>query len=459
MKRKITQQLIDWKNRPDHKPLILQGARQVGKTYILEEFGRQHYKNYIKVSLDLVPDVRNFLKDNINPLEIIAYLETLYNVRIVPHETLVILDEIQDCKRALLALKYFQEDYPQYDVVAAGSLLGVAVNQGNKPDEEAQKANLQQEDEEFSYPVGKVDELRLYPMDFEEFLWAMNMEVLAQDIRTHFNTNEAMPASVHQMALDLYQRYLIIGGMPESVSKYVETHSYLECRTVQQSILLGYNADMAKYAKPATTVKIRACFNSIPAQLAKENRKFQYKLAQKGGTAKIFGEAIEWLILAGIVHKCKLISHGFIPISAQEDDSGFKIYMSDIGLLNTKAQMPAQMLLNSIETENTFLGSVAENYVGQALAANGITLRYWKNDNTQEVEFIIQDGMNVIPVEVKKGKKVDAISMNNFKKTYNCSFAYRISGKNFGFANEIKSVPLYAAFCIEAIIFEPSPKA
>lgn len=447
MKRKITQQLIDWKNRSDHKPLILQGARQVGKTYILEEFGRQHYKNYIKVSLDLVTDVRNFLKDNINPLEIIAYLETLYNVRIVPHDTLVILDEIQDCKRALLALKYFQEDYPQYDVVAAGSLLGVAVNQGNKPDQEETQ---EKQEEEFSYPVGKVDELRLYPMDFEEFLWAMNMDVLAEDIRTHFNSNEAMPASVHHLALDYYQRYLIIGGMPESVGKYVETHSYLECRTVQQSILLGYNADMAKYAKPGTTVKIRACFNSIPAQLAKENRKFQYKLAQKGGTAKIFGEAIEWLILAGIVHKCKLISHGFIPISTQEDDSDFKIYMSDIGLLNTKAQMPAQMLLNSIETDNTFLGSVAENYVAQALSANGITLRYWKNDNTQEVEYILQDGMSVIPLEVKKGRKVDAISMNNFKKTYKCPFAYRISGKNFGMANDIKSVPLYAVFCIEA---------
>ena len=447
MKRKITQQLIDWKNRSDHKPLILQGARQVGKTYILEEFGRQHYNNYIKVSLDLVTDVRNFLKDNINPLEIIAYLETLYNVRIVPHDTLVILDEIQDCKRALLALKYFQEDYPQYDIVAAGSLLGVAVNQGNKPDQEETQ---EKQEEEFSYPVGKVDELRLYPMDFEEFLWAMNMDILAEDIRTHFNSNEAMPASVHQLALDYYQQYLIIGGMPESVGKYVETHSYLECRTVQQSILNGYNADMAKYAKPGTTVKIRACFNSIPAQLAKENRKFQYKLAQKGGTAKIFGEAIEWLILAGIVHKCKLISHGFIPISTQEDDSDFKIYMSDIGLLNTKAQMPAQMLLNSIETDNTFLGSVAENYVAQALSANGITLRYWKNDNTQEVEYILQDGMSVIPLEVKKGRKVDAISMNNFKKTYKCPFAYRISGKNFGMANDIKSVPLYAVFCIEA---------
>lgn len=446
MKRKITQRLIDWKNRPGHKPLILQGARQVGKTYILEEFGKEHYKNYVKVSLDLVPDVGNFLKSNINPMEIIAFLEALYNVRILPHETLVILDEIQDCKRALLALKYFQEDYPQYDIVAAGSLLGVAINQGNKPEEE----DNNEEKEEFSYPVGKVDELSLSPMDFEEFLWATGNDILAQEIRAHFLSNEAMPASVHSLALDLYQKYLVVGGMPESVQKWVDTNSYLECRTVQQSILVGYNGDMAKYAKPATTVKIRACFNSIPAQLAKENRKFQYKLAMKGGTAKIFGEAIEWLILAGTVHKCKLISHGFIPISAQEDDSDFKIYMSDIGLLNTKAQMPVPMLMNSIETDNTFLGSVAENYVGQALRANGITLRYWKNDNTQEVEYILQDGMSVIPVEVKKGRKVDAISLNNFKKTYNCPFAYRISGKNFGFANEIKSVPLYAVFCIEA---------
>ena len=452
MKRKITQQLLDWKNKTNHKPLILKGARQVGKTYILEEFGREHYKNYVKVSLDLVPEVRDFLKDNINPLEIIAYLESLYNVRIVPGETLVILDEIQDCKRALLALKYFQEDYPQYDIAAAGSLLGVAVNKGEKKkedDDNARKDNNQPE-EEFSYPVGKVDELTLHPMDFEEFLWAMGSDILAGEIREHFVSNEAMPSAVHLLALEFYQKYLIIGGMPESVQKYVDTHSYLECRSVQQSILNGYNEDMGKYAKPATTVKIRACFNSIPAQLAKENRKFQYKLAMKGGTAKIFGEAIEWLILAGTVYKCKLISHGYIPISAQEDDSDFKIYMSDVGLLNAKAQMPAAMLLQSIDTDNTFLGSVAESYVCQALVANGITPRYWKNDNTQEVEFILQDGINVVPVEVKKGKKVNAISMNNFKKTYKCPFAYRISGKNFGFGNEIKSVPLYAVFCIEA---------
>lgn len=448
MKRKITEELLAWKNKIDHKPLVLNGARQVGKSYILEEFGKQYYKNYIRISLDLVPNIREFLSKTIEPLEIIAYLESMYNTRILPHETLVILDEIQDCKRALLALKYFKEDHPEYDIAAAGSLLGIAVNKGERNGENGSR-NDQENDEPFSYPVGKVDEFTLYPMDFEEFLWAMDHHILAETIKKHYETDSPMPDSVHAMALDLYQKYLIVGGMPESISKYVETHSYLESRMIQQSILLGYNTDMGKYAKPATTVKIRACFNSIPSQLAKENRKFQYKLAQKGGTAAVFGEAIEWLLQSGAILRCKLISHGFVPISAQEDDSDFKIYLLDVGLLNAKAEIPAQLLLSSIESDNTFLGSVAENYVGQALTANGIALRYWKNGNTGEVDFIIQNGLEVIPVEVKKGKKVKAISMNDFKKKYDCSVGYRISSKNFGFANGIKSIPLYAAFCIK----------
>ena len=277
MKRKITEQLVAWKNRPGHKPLILQGARQVGKSYILEKFGEEHYKNYVRVSLDLVPDVRNFLKENINPLEVIAYLESLYNVRITPHDTLIILDEIQDCKRALLALKYFQEEYPQYDIVAAGSLLGVAVNKGEKEQEEYESTSIVKNEAEndSSYPVGKVDELKLYPMDFEEFLWATNNDVLAEEIREHYKTNEGLAESVHKMALALYQKYLVVGGMPESVKIFVETHSFIECRSVQQTILNGYDSDIGKYAKPATTVKIKACWNSIPAQLAKENKKFQ----------------------------------------------------------------------------------------------------------------------------------------------------------------------------------------
>lgn len=450
MDRKITKDLVAWKNRSGHKPLILQGARQVGKSYIIEEFAKEHYNNYVRVSLDLVPEVRNFLKDNINPLEVVAYLESLYNERITPGDTLIILDEIQDCKRALLSLKYFQEEYPQYDIIAAGSLLGVAVNKGERKDEDERNSIIESEaEEEFSYPVGKVDELYLYPMDFEEFLWATNNHILAEEIRSHYTTNEKMPESIHKMALELYQKYLVIGGMPESVKKYIETNSYIECRGVQQTILNGYYSDMGKYANPSTAVKIKACWNSIPAQLAKENKKFQYKLAQKGGTAKIFGEAINWLILSGTVLRCKFVSHGFIPLAAYEDDSDFKIYMSDIGLLGAKAQMPVTMLLNAVETDNTFLGAIAENYVAQALQANGHDLRYWKNDNTAELEFVIQDGMSAIPVEVKKGTKVKAISMNTFVKEYGSTIAYRISGKNFGMANGIKSIPLYAVFCIK----------
>lgn len=450
MDRKITDHLIEWKNRPDHKPLILQGARQVGKSHILEEFGRNHYRNYVRVSLDLVPEVRNFLKDNINPLEVIAYLESLYNERITPHDTLIILDEIQDCKRALLALKYFQEEHPQYDIVAAGSLLGVAVNKAERQDEVEENNAIVESaaEEEFSYPVGKVDELYLYPMDFEEFLWATNNHVLANEIRSHYSINEKMPESLHRMALDLYQKYLVVGGMPEVVKNFVATNSYIECRTIQQSILNGYYSDMGKYAKPATTVKIKACWNSIPAQLAKENKKFQYKLAKKGGTAKIFGEAINWLILSGTVLKCKLVNHGFIPLAAYEDESDFKIYMSDVGLLGAKAQMPIPMLLNAAETDNTFLGAVAENYVAQAFKANGLDLRYWKNENTAELEFVVQGSMNAIPVEVKKGTKVKAISMNTFVKEYGSTIAYRISSKNYGLANGIKAIPLYAVFCI-----------
>ena len=437
MKRKITESLLKWKNTPGHKPLILQGARQVGKSYILEEFGRTCYRNLVKVSLDLVPDVRDFLSKNIDPMEVIAFLESMYNTRIVPGETLVFLDEIQDCRRALLSLKYFQEQHPEYDIVAAGSLLGVAIN------------NEDADDGRFSYPVGKVDELTLYPMDFEEFLWAMGKDILSESIREHFQKDEKMPESLHNQALDLYQKYLIVGGMPESVLKYQQTQSYLACREIQQSILIGYDKDMTKYASPATSVKIRACFNSIPAQLAKENRKFQYKLAKKGGTATIFGEAIQWLMQSGVASKCTLVSHGFLPLSAQVDDSDFKIYMSDVGLLGAKAQIPATMLLNCIETDNTFLGSVAENYVAQQLQALKHTLYYWKNDNTAELEFVLQHEDSVIPTEVKKGQRVKAQSMMMFREKYKTDVSYRISGKNFGFANGIKSIPLYAVFCIE----------
>jgi hypothetical protein len=237
--------------------------------------------------------------------------------------------------------------------------------------------------------------------------------------------------------------------MPAVVREFIETNSLITATEIQGRILNEYIADMAKYATAATSVKIRACYNSIPAQLAKENKKFQYKMVQKGGTATIFGEAIEWLNFAGVVLKCQKINHGFLPIAVYADLSDFKLYMGDTGMLTMKSGMPHQLIMSDIEEDNGFLGVLSENYVAQALIGNSFPLYYWRNENTAELDFVLQIGGKVIPVEVKKGSRTKSVSMNMFVNKYECPYAIRISKKNFGFENDIKSVPLYAVFCIE----------
>lgn len=432
MKRKILQQLINWKNNPKRMPLIVNGARQVGKTYILKEFGNRNYSQVVYINLETNLSVNSYFDTDINPLRIIQYLETVNNTRIIPGETLIILDEIQSCTRALTSLKSFCEEAPEFHIVAAGSLFGVALNR-----------------EKFSYPVGKVDELSMFPMDLEEFLWAMDREMLSYEIINHFTSNEAMPDILHFQALDLYKQYLIVGGMPAAVLEFIETKSLITATDIQNRILNEYIADMAKYASATTSVKIRACYNSIPTQLAKENKKFQYKMVQRGGTASIFGESIEWLNYAGVVLKCQKITHGFLPIAAYVDGSDFKLYMSDIGMLIIKSRMPNQIILSEIDEDNGFMGVISENYVAQALVSNNFQLYYWKNENTAELDFVLQISGKVIPVEVKTGNRTKSVSLSMFVKKYNCPYSIRISKKNFGFENNIKSVPLYAVFCIK----------
>ena len=431
MKRKILEKLVIWKDKSGRMPLILNGARQVGKTYILKEFAASYFTRVVYVNLETDIKVKAYFDGDLNPLRLLQYLETVSDIRIVPGETLIILDEIQSCPRALLSLKAFCEEAPWFHVVAAGSLLGVAVNR-----------------EKYSFPVGKVDELTMYPLDFEEFLWAMNRTILCAEIKNHFEKNETMTVELHTEALELYKKYLIVGGMPAAVREYIETGSFLTVKDVQGRILNEYIADMAKYANPATSVKIRACYNSIPAQLAKENVKFQYKTVQRGGTATIFGESIEWLVFAGIAIKCQKTNHGFMPVSAYADLSDFKLYMNDAGMLTMKSGMATQTILSSIEEDNMFLGMISENYVAQALVCNGFSLFYWKNENTAELDFVVQIGGKVIPLEVKKGKHTKSTSFNIFLNRYKCPYGIRISGKNFGFENNIRSVPLYAAWCI-----------
>ena len=430
MKRKVEAQLYIWKNKgKDRKPLVLNGARQVGKTYILRKFGADVFKNVVYVNLESNTTVASYFNENINPEKLLRYLEVSTGEKIVPGETLIIFDEIQCCERALTALKYFCEEAPEYHVAAAGSLLGVAINR-----------------QKYSFPVGKIETLTLYPLDFEEYLWARGKELLVEEIRNAYTNMEPLPETLHQDVIELYKEYLIIGGMPSCINTFMNTNSFLDVSNIQIEILDNYIADMAKYADNSDSVKIRACYNSIPAQLAKENKKFQYKVVQRGGTATIFGASIEWLNLAGVVLKCRRIHDAYEPISVYADLSAFKLYMADVGLLTMKAGISKQTILSG--EGNIFMGAVTENYVAQQLTAKGYDLYYWESAYSAELDFVIQKENNIIGIEVKKGEHVRSRSLSVFTDTYNPTYSIRFSLKNFGVTNGLYSIPLYAAFCV-----------
>jgi predicted AAA+ superfamily ATPase len=328
-------------------------------------------------------------------------------------------------------LKYFNEKTPEFHIIGAGSLLGVAINREN-----------------YSFPVGNVDSVTMFPLDFEEYLWALDEGALCSEIKSAFEADQALPFGLHEKALDLYRQYLVIGGMPKAILEFIQTKSLLTVPEVQTKIINDYISYMAKYATSTESAKMRTAFNSIPVQLANDNKKFQYKLAQKGGTSSIFGTAIEWLEFAGIVLRCQKIEQGFMPISVYSDLSSFKLYMGDVGLLTMKSGISQATVLSAGEIENTFLGAISENYVAQALHNRGYGLYYWATAGTSELDFVLQKDDEIIAIEVKTGTRTKAKSLNMFKEKYKPSYSIRISSKNFGFKNGIKSVPLYAAFCI-----------
>lgn len=430
LKRKIEAQLLAWKNKgADRMPLIVNGARQVGKTYTLRQFGEENFKNVVYVNLETNLAIASYFNDNIAPEKIIRYLESSAGEKIIPGETLVIFDEIQSCERALTSLKYFCEETPEFYIAAAGSLLGVAINR-----------------QHYSFPVGKVETITQYPFDFEEYLWARDKDLLCTEIKSAFDHMTPLPEALHQEATELYREYLIIGGMPACINAFLKNGSFLDVPLVQNGILDNYIADMAKYSSNTDSVKIRACYNSIPAQLAKDNKKFQYKVVQRGGSSAIFGASIEWLSLAGVVLKCQRISQAAEPISVYADLSAFKLYMGDVGLLVMKSGISQQTILSG--EGNTFMGAVTENYVAQQLAAKGCDLYYWESGSIAELDFVLQRGNQIIGIEVKKGEHVRSRSLNVFVNAYKPAYSVRLSLKNFGEKDGLKSVPLYAAFCI-----------
>lgn len=432
MERNMMRELVAWRNRQkDRMPLILHGARQVGKTYLLRELGERCFKNCIYVNFERAEIVAGFFEGELNPNRLIYLLEEYFSQKITPDETLLIFDEIQVCERALTSLKYFSEEAPEYHIAAAGSLLGVAIKR-----------------ERYSFPVGKVVMKTLYPLGFDEFLQAMDQGYLVTLIREHYGQRKEMPAAVHGELLGWYRRYLATGGMPAAIKEYREQKSWFNVPEVQTLILNAYTADMAKYTNDSESTKIKNAFHSMPAQLAKENKKFQYKLIRKGATAGLFGDSIAWLVFSGIVLQCDRITRGEMPLAAFRDISAFKLYLSDVGLLSAFADIPAESILRG-ELSGLFRGALAENYTAQALAAGGHQLYYWTSDApAAEVDFVIQKEGCIVPIEVKSGENTHARSLWHFRRLYQPKLAIRISEKNFGYEDGIFSVPLYAVFCI-----------
>lgn len=432
MKRKAMQDLIEWKNKKNRKPLLLYGARQVGKTYLVKEFGENYFEDIIYVNFETNNIIGKMFDDNINPEYIIKNLEIVFGKKIDKNNTLIFFDEIQRNTRALTSLKYFCEDASEYYVVAAGSLLGVHINK-----------------KEFSFPVGKVDFLTIYPMSFDEFLLNSGNELLVEEIKKCYDANSGISNTLHNKAIDLYYDYLTIGGMPEVVNDFIQSNSLVNAIDYQKSIIESYKNDITKYCDNTREAnKILAAFDSIPVQLAKDNKKFQYKLIQKGGTSSIFGESINWLINAGITNRCIKTKIG-VPLKMYEELDSFKLYMNDVGLLTNLSEFPLYLIKNREAVNEVMIGMLTENYVASSLKYNGLNLNYWKNEYDSEIDFVLQSEKGkIIPVEVKSSTHTKARSLSNYISEYNPSYAIRISSKNFGFENNIKSVPLYAVFCI-----------
>lgn len=431
MYRKILSFLEAWKESKYRKPLILQGARQVGKTYSILEFGRTHYENVAYFNFETSPKLNKTFEENISPDYLIPILSHIAGQTIVREKTLIVFDEVQLCERALTSLKYFYEDAPDYHIIVAGSLLGVAVNRAK-----------------FSFPVGKVDMKTLYPMDMEEFMTALHEDALVEQIKKCFQTDTPLPSSLHDAAMQLYRQYLVVGGMPECVMQFAETKDYILVRHTQNTILASYLNDMSKYNNLNEIKKTRLAYDNITVQLSKKNTRFQYKLIKKGGRASEFENAIEWLCLSGIVSQVYKVEQIKKPLENYRNIDAFKIYVSDLGLLCAKKDLAANDILYMVDEINDFKGGMAENYVNVQLSMNGYSTYYWESERGAEIDFVIQRDSQIIPIEVKSADNTRAKSIKVYMDAFKPAYAIKLSAKNFGFEDGKKTVPIYAAFCI-----------
>lgn len=424
MYRTAIEELYNWKNSSDRKPLIIEGARQVGKTWLMKEFGNRAYEKCYYINFDANVAMSDLFSKDLDVYRLITGLELYLGEKIVPEQSLLFFDEVQEVPKALSSLKYFYEDAPEYQIICAGSLLGIALHDGT------------------SFPVGKVDFLKLYPLSFEEFLMAIGMERFVQLLKSH---DFSMITTFKDLFTDSLKHYYYVGGMPEVVARFVENKDFTEVRQIQQRILNAYEQDFSKHAPNEIVPKIRMIWNSIPSQLSKENKKFVYGLVREGGKAKDYEAAIMWLSDCGLVHKVSRVTNPNIPLKAYEDLKAFKLFVVDVGLLGCMTGLNQRTLVEGNKLFIELKGSLTEQYVLQQLLTDGRwNVYYYTNDRGScEIDFVADDGERTIPIEVKAEENLKAKSLKTFCEKYTPEIAVRTSMADFREQDWMMNIPLY----------------
>ena len=424
MQRYALKHLIDWKNKKNHKPLVIQGARQVGKTWLMQEFGKKYYEQVAYINFDVDLKSREIFDVDYDTERLIMDIGLATKTKINAENTLIIFDEIQECPRALTSLKYFRENAPQYDIIVAGSLLGVACHEGT------------------GFPVGKVSFMNLFPLSFEEFLLAIGEERFVELLnKKDFKTIKLFNNKYEK----LLKQYCYIGGMPEIVQDFVENKDFESVRNLQKEILSAYEEDFTKHIPTNTVAKIRLLWKSIPAQLSKENKKFIYGAAKEGARARDFEAALSWLINSGLIYRVNKITKPDLPITAYEDFNSFKLFVLDVGLLGAMTDLQADTIIDGNRIFEEFKGAIAEQYVLQQFKTiKDLPVFYWSNETSRaEIDFVIQIKSNVVPVEVKAERNLQAKSLKVYMEKFKPNYAIRTSMADYKKTDNLIDLPLY----------------
>lgn len=439
IKRKMYKYLINWKQKKDKSALIIKGARQVGKSYLVREFGRNEYESYIEINFLKNPLYKNIFKGDLSAEEIFKRLSAyIPNLKIIPFKTLLFLDEIQVCAEARTAVKFLVED-GSVDVISSGSLLCLSY--------------LEDDDknvtEPTSLPVGYEEQITMYSLDFEEFLWAKgyNDDAIAY-LKDFYISNKEVPKELNDKYLELFREFMIVGGMPEVVQTFIDTNNFQEASKIQGKILADYQDDISKHAKGQEKIKVRQCYDSIPKQLAKEYKKFQYSVVEKGKTSKKYGGSIKWLCDSSLVNKCSNVNEAYIPLLAYEMDDQFKLYLNDTGLLLYLYGPETKLAILNNTLKGNAKGGIYENIISESLLKRGYKLYYYKTQNSSmEIEFVIEKNGEVIPIEVKAGND-STPSLNSFINKYHPKVSYKFVNGNVGFLDGKKTLPHYMVMFI-----------